>query len=199
MSRSLARSANFIFKLHTAALQAPNQNVNMYPVMDGLYAASPSQSNISNFLKSVMRDIAAEFIREPNMHHRFLVKGALAFGPVIHGSAIPQPASATLYGNPVYRDSLLLGLPMVQANACERLAPPFGIYVHESARTFAPPRTKPLPVIWWKWQNRNQAVWGQLGTELNRYFDWCEERAGEIDYASSRIEAHRTMANQYFV
>ena len=73
MSRSLARSANFIFKLHTAGLQAPKQNVNMYPVMDGLYASSPRQSDILDFLKSVMSDIAAEFIREPNMHHRFLL------------------------------------------------------------------------------------------------------------------------------
>lgn len=197
MSCSLARSANFIFKLHTAALQAPNRNVTMYPVMDGLYASSASQNDILNFVKSVMRDVATEFIRETNMHHRFVVKGALAFGPVIHGNAIPQLASTTLHRNQSYRDSLLLGLPMVQANACEKLAPPFGIYVHESARSFAPIQTDPIHVIWWKWQNPSHPVWGQLGAELDQYFDWCEERAGAIGYECPRIIAHRVMAKQY--
>ena len=199
MSRSLAKSANFMFKLHTAALQAPNQNVTMYPVMDGFYASSMRQADMLNFLKSVMRDVAAEFIGEPDMHHRFVVKGALAFGPVIHGNAVPQPASATLHGNLAYRDSLLLGMPMVQANTCERMAPPFGIYVHESARTFAPPRTNAMHAIWWKWQNPNHVNWGRLGTEVERYFQWCRERAGEIGYKEDRIEVHSTMAKQYFV
>ena len=199
MSRSLAKSANFIFKLHTSALQAPNQNVKIYPVMDGFYASAASQNDILEFLNSVMRAIAAEFIQETNMQHRFVVKGALAFGPVIHGRAIPQAASATLHGNQVYRDLLLLGLPMVQAHTCERLAPPFGIFVHESARTFAPTGSTPINFIWWKWRNPNHAVWGQLGTELEQYFDWCEKRADAIDYEVSRIEAHRIMARQYVV
>lgn len=199
MSRSLAKSANFIFKLHTAALDAANQNVKMYPVMDGFYASAAGQGDILAFLASVMSDIAAEFIQETNMQHRFIIRGALAFGPVIHGGNVPQAASATLHGNQVYRDSLLLGLPMVQANTYERLAPPFGIYVHESARTFAPAGSTPVNFVWWKWQNPNSPVWGQLGTELEQYFDWCEERAGAIDYEISRIEAHRCMAMQYVV
>lgn len=199
MSRSLAKSANFIFKLHTAALQAPNGNVKMYPVMDGFYASSTRKDDMLSFLNTVMQDVAAEFVGEPDMYHRFLVKGALAFGPVTHGNAVPEPASATLHGNPAYRDSLLLGLPMVQANTCERMAPPFGIYVHESARTFAPPGTTPMHAIWWKWQNPNHADWGRLGTELDRYFQWCLERAGEIEYREDRIKVHRTMAQQYFI
>lgn len=86
MSRSLAISANFIFKLHTAALQAPNQNVTLYPVMDGFYASSSDKGEILDFLRSVFQEVAAEFNGEPVEHHRFIIKGALAFGPVIHGS-----------------------------------------------------------------------------------------------------------------
>ena len=197
MSRSLAKSANFIFKLHTAALQAPNQNVKMYPVMDGFYASAANQKDILDFLNSVMGAIANVFINEASMEHRFLAKGALAFGPLIHGNAIPNAASPALHGNQQYRDSLLLGMPMVQANTCERLAPPFGIYVHESARTFSPPGDKPINFIWWKWRNPNDPVWGQLRTALDNYFDWCEKRAGAIEYELSRIDAHRTMARQY--
>ena len=199
MSRSLAKSANFIFKLHTAALQAPRTNIRLYPVMDGFYASSSSQSDILSFVNYVMSNVAREFIRETNMNHRFVVKGALAFGPVIHGNTVPQLASRTLHENQSYRDFLLLGLPMAQANSCERLAPPFGIYVHESARSFSPPESSPLTFIWWKWQHPDNEVWELLGTQLNEYFDWCEERVGAINYERSRIDAHRAMAKQYVV
>ena len=199
MSRSLAKSANFIFKLHTAALQAPRKNVKMYPVMDGLYVSSPSQDDILVFLNSIFKSVAEEFIREDAMQHRFVIKGALAYGPIIHGCAIPQPASAEMHNSPEYRDALLLGLPMVQAHSNEKMAPPFGIYVHESARTFAPNGDGPLHFIWWKWRSQDDERWSTLATNLQQYFDWCEERAGEIEYEVSRIKVHRTMASQYFV
>jgi hypothetical protein len=47
------------------------------------------------------------------------------------------PASAT-------RQALLIGMPMIHAYQTERQAPPFGIFVHESARSFAPGNEVPL-------------------------------------------------------
>ena len=74
MSRSLAISANFIFKLHTAALQASNQNITLYPIMDGFYASSSSKSDILRFLQSVFEQVAEEFNREEAQLHRFIVR-----------------------------------------------------------------------------------------------------------------------------
>jgi len=203
MSRSLAISANFIFKLHTAALQAPNQNVTLYPIMDGFYASSSDKGNILDFLRSVFEQVAEEFNGEASEHHRFIIKGALAFGPVIHGTNVPAQASQTINNFLQYRDSLLLGLPMVQANTSEKLAPPFGIFIHESARSFAPPGQTPLHYVWWKWRNpvnRNNShrIWNALSQALETHFTWCAERAGDLEYAPDRIEFHRTMAKQYF-
>jgi len=210
MSRSLRQSANFIFKLHIAAHLAPKNNVRIYPVMDGFYASAKSQDDMLEFLKSVMHDVASQFIQEKVMHHCFIARGALAYGPVIHGNDVPEdafresdkvPARQVV---PAHRNMILLGLPMVQAHTHERQAPPFGIFVHESARTFAPSagelkNGEPIHFIWWKWRPNDSSFWNDLGVKLEEYYDWCEERADAIGYEASRIKAHRSMAKQHCV
>jgi hypothetical protein len=99
MSRSLSIAANFIFKLHTAALDAQKKtdgNIHLYPVMDGLYASSSSQEAILYFLRSVFCKIAETLILEENNMYRFIVRGALAFGPIIHGKNVSEKTSNVL-------------------------------------------------------------------------------------------------------
>jgi hypothetical protein len=199
MSRSLKVTANFIFKLHTAALQAPHANVRVYPVMDGFYAAAVDQAHMLSFLRSVFVAAAEEFNGTANNYYRFVVRGALAYGPVIHGNAIPNAASQVLGGHAAYRDLILLGMPIVQAHLGEASAPPFGVYVHESARAFAPAGAEPLHHAWWQWHNAGtQAIWNGLMDNLNAYFDWCAQRSLRIGYPSDRIAVHREMARQFF-
>jgi hypothetical protein len=201
MSRSLDITANFVFKLHVAALQAPNVGVSLYPVMDGLYIACSSQQDVLEFLRSVFANIAETFVSETEQLHRFIVRGALAFGPVIHGADVPIESSnafSTELGKP-YKHAILLGMPMVQAHIAEKNAPPFELFVHETARTFAPPSAKPLHHVWWKWVNSdNSWVWNGLPTALLSYFEWCSERACSIQYDRERIDIHADLARQYF-
>ena len=199
MSTSLKVTANFVFKLHIAAIQAPHGGVHIYPVMDGFYASSPTKNAILEFLRSVFSETAATFNAEAEHRFRFVMRGALAFGLVVHGNALPAATSPTLAGNAVYRDQILLGMPMVQAHLAEAEAPPFGINVHESARAFAPAGTEPLHDRWWSWDNgATHATWSALPAALQAYYTWCEERARRIDYLVERIGVHRQMAAQYF-
>jgi hypothetical protein len=199
MSRSLNATANFIFKLHAAALQAPKTGMQLYPVMDGVYAASATQSAMLDFLRIVLAQVAEEFNQTTQPLHRFIVRGGLAFGPVIHGNSIPQLASPVLAENAAYRGSVLLGMPMVQAHLSEATAPPFGIAVHESARVFALPGQSPIHTVWWKWANTaNQATWTALQTELPAHLKWCSERSMWLNYPADRITVHRQMVEQYF-
>ncbi len=202
MSRSLNITANFVFKLHTAALQAPHEDLHLYPVMDGLYVASSNQVAMLNFLRSVFVAIAETFVNETENLHRFVVRGALAFGPVVHGTDVP-PAAAAAFGSPAgsdYKRAILLGMPMVQAHLAEKSAPPFGLFVHESARTFAPDGDVPLHHVWWKWINpSNYAVWNLLPAALEVYFKWCHARSSSILYDANRIAVHEELAKQYFI
>jgi len=200
MSRSIDISANFIFKLHVAALQAPHANVEIYPVMDGFYASSQNQQDMLEFLRNIFQSVADEFNQERNPLHRFIIRGGLAFGPVIHGRAIGPQASTVLNANPGYGDSILLGMPMIQAHSSESIAPPFGVAVHESARAFSSAGAHPIHFMWWKWHNQtNNAIWQQLTVDLNAHFNWCSSQSMAINYNLDRIKTHSEMAKQYLV
>ena len=210
MARSTDKAANFIFKLHISALESisslkPRQRkkIKLYPVMDGIYFVSSNEIFLFKFMSHIFGALANEFVSTEEMEHRFLIRGALACGPVVHGSQIPDGASATLRDHSGYRSSILLGLPVIQAYLGEHSAPPFSIFVHESARAFAPEDRPPIQSTWWRWfKTPNDDRWPGLAAEpkkeLCRYFDWCKNRSQEIGYKNERIEAHREMVDQYF-
>jgi hypothetical protein len=201
MSRSIKMTANFIFKLHIAALRAKTTAIRIYPVMDGFYASTPDRGPMLTFLRNVFKSVAEEFSSTIESQHRFLIRGGLAYGPVIHGQDVGQCAQE-LQNNPSYAGAVLLGMPMVQAHLSERDAPPFGVFVHESARAFAPAGSEPLHWIWWKWKIDNNeeslTLWNNLRGHLLQHLDWCKARAQAILYNADRIEAHRKMVEQYF-
>jgi hypothetical protein len=207
MSRSLSIAANFIFKLHTAALDAQKKtdgNIHLYPVMDGLYASSSSQEAILYFLRSVFCKIAETLILEENNMYRFIVRGALAFGPIIHGKNVSEKTSNVLGCEPgiQYKNAIFLGMPIVQSCQGEKNAPPLGLFVHESARAFAPEGTNPLHDVWWKWCTGGNVdtrqTWSKSQKALEEYFIWCKDHAQSILYPSKRIEVHSELVRQYF-
>ncbi|MGE3601283.1 MAG: hypothetical protein AB7N70_37720 [Dehalococcoidia bacterium] len=198
MSRSIATTANFIYKLHIGALEAQTSGVRLYPVMDGVYATGRSQPEFLAFLRKLFSSLGALVGGEQEPARRFLVRGGLAFGAVYHGVDVPGEASPVLCDNPSYRDGILLGMPMVQANLVERTAPPFGIAVDASARGFSPTETEPLHVGWWHWKSApTSASWEAMVPAVRSYFEWCDKRSLPIDYPRDRIDAHRLMFEQY--
>jgi hypothetical protein len=199
MSRSIRATANFVFKLHIAALEANHSGVTLYPVMDGFYASGIDQTKFLDFLRQVFEKVAFEFISESQQQHRFIIRGGLAFGPVYHGRDVSPQASTVLAQQQDYRRSILLGMPMVQAHLGEREAPPFGIYVHESARTFAPSGVEPLHFTWWRWNTQqNKQTWQDLNQTMASYFGWYKQRALPLAYPVERIEAHSKMYEEYY-
>lgn len=200
MSRSLHVTANFVFKLHVAILEARSDAIVLYPVMDGVYVVSRHGESMRLFLKKAFSSLANLFVATQELHHCFVVKSALAFGPIVHGSSIPPECSGTLSMDNAYRNQLLLGMPMIQAFQGERKAPPFGVYVHESARAFAPPGEDVFKFIWWSWfHSEHSGLSRNLSHKLDEYFAWCDSRSGSIEYGRERIEAHWRMAREYFV
>jgi hypothetical protein len=198
MGRSLKATANNVFKLHAAVSKERADDVVLYPVMDGVYIACTDGFRATRFLAAVFSQLAEEFVHTDHMDNRFIVRGALAFGDVIHGVDVPDEASADLAQHPGYRDALLLGIPMVQAHLGERKAPPFGIYIDSSARSNAPEGQPSIHHTWWPWFKRDQIdLISSLGRELDLYYTWCDERAGAISYDPARIANHRAMAAQY--
>jgi hypothetical protein len=89
-------------------------------------------------------------------------------------------------------------MPMVQSVQSERFAPPFGVFVHESARAFAPKSTRPFTDVWWKWfQGSHKDLSKNLRQAFVKYAEWCKKRARAIEYDEDRIETHEKLIGQY--
>lgn len=150
--RSIPESANALYKFHDAlcSLETWNRdNVNTYSIMDGAYVMTQRRDTMENFLKEAFRRLANGVINElitesesgekqvENPRHALLPRAGLAYGPMLHPEAFSEDVSE-IFTDYEELSNIPMGMPMVQALQCESAAPPFGIYVHESARGFSP-------------------------------------------------------------
>lgn len=197
MHRSINIAANFMFKLHVAALDSPLKEINLYPVMDGFYATAKSRQILEGFLRSVLKQCATTFAAEKNMGFRFVVRGAIAFGHVYHGSEVADAGSKRLTENPNYRASLVLGPPIVDANRSEKDAPPFGIAIHQSAKSNAPAGSVAYVEEWWPWFDETFDKAG-FCAQLRSYYAWCQKESGSLKYEVQRILFHEYLSLKYF-
>lgn len=197
LTQSHLRAANFFAKIHLAAIRAAGDTVRLYPVMDGVYVTSASRRSMLDFVRAFYRLLVITFCAESESKHRFTVRGALAFGPVTHGNTIPESCAG--FPDDSYKDYLLIGIAMIQAYESETHSPPFGLFVHESARAFAPEGQHPLSGRWlhW-WRNEDEPLVSELRVALPAYFNWAAEHSREVDYPVERIVEHRKAAFEYF-
>lgn len=201
IGRNVRTASIPVMKLHVAALSAVKKNkgkpLELFPIIDGLYVASEDRNPLMFFMSDIMRSMAAEFLVLDNWE-RSIIRGAISYGPVIFGRESIEGAEILKETN--YCNSILLGMPLVQAYTAERLAPPFGVYVHESARAFSPPSSHPMTTVFWRWWCTNkvaQQVVLALPPKMEEYFKWCREHTAELEYPVDRIDAHLRLAQEY--
>ncbi len=203
MLRSISIASNFVMKLHISALRTQTAfPVELYPVIDGIYACSTDQPRILAFANRVFSSIAIEFLSESEPLHRFMVRAGLAFGPIIKGTNTTQ-GSPVLAQHQPYCDRILIGMPLTQAYRCERAAAPFGVYLHESVRAFAPIGTSVLSGIHWKWwkfynQHSDPQLASELESALKTHLQWCVAHSTTVQYPKDDIQRHLELVKEYF-
>lgn len=210
MSRSIDVSANFIGKFHSAlSVYCDICSVFAYPVMDGAYLTAPNKRDITRFIAKFLKEMTQEFINETDSSHQFLVRGALAYGQVQHGHKISIDAFCPPKSAPdrkekmlEHKKTLIFGLPVIQAFTSENYAPPFGIYIHETARTFSAASEKPISAVWYNWFKNNAIQFReengvQLRKSMQAYFGYCQNHTYETGYSDEKIKQHREMFKQF--
>ncbi|VUX16807.1 Uncharacterised protein [Faecalibacterium prausnitzii] len=210
MEHSVNTCGIFMTKFHAAILEAVQEKgftkdraIETYPVMDGVYITSKTRKNLEIALVHIFSGLGRLFNSTTDFHHQFLVKAAIAYGPVIHGEDIGDVVNRAIANNPSYKNSLLIGLPMIQAITGEQNAPPFGVFIHESARTFHPKDEEAFSFKWWKWFLYDKTTWSQKQTQELRkaimaYFKSCKEQSLVLDYPVERIAIHQEATKEYF-
>lgn len=194
MSNGVKASSIHICKLHVAILESKTEELHIYPVMDGAYITSASAEKMNIFIFSVFKKLKELFVDEED-RYKFMVKGALSYGPIIHGKDINGECSAIFADYPDYTEDIMFGLPMIQAAKNETLAAPFGIYCDESARQ----SSDIFCHRWHKWYLQgNLEDMTAFKSALQSYYNYVTKHSYEIDYEKSRIEEHREKCFQYF-
>ena len=78
------------------------------------YCCADTQGEIFRFLKALYLKLAEIFNSETRNLFKFVVRGGLAYGPIVSGSEI-LGASETLRVNEEYCKRILLGIALIQA------------------------------------------------------------------------------------
>ena len=206
MKKSVKETANFIFKLHSGIISAwrqkPYKNVFVYPVMDGAYITSSNKEDMINILARVFRSLAINFMNESNFSYLYLVRGAVAFGEVIHGHNVPYEASKTFEYNLGYKDHILLGSAMISAYDGEGKAAPFGIFIDETALKGTGFKSGAFN-SGWKWFSDDtlkidKNLPAQMSDKIQTYLETMKDSSHPLHYATEKIDIHKQLVAEYF-
>lgn len=221
LSTSLKHAANFVFKLHRAFGNAVDSvdGARLYPLMDGMYVTSPSRDTIQSVIRAAYTDLAREFYAHKEIHKHFIVRGAVAYGATLHGADVPEEAFVHGIGSQhekknrkafaestmdSSRTTLLLSSAMATAYHAENSAPPFGVYVHDTALAIpqlVDQHDKGFSSRLWRWWRGNTAsitVAKELAPALTSYFDKAEQCSKDLNYPLEAIKKHRESLPEYY-
>ena len=220
LAQSLHQAANSVFKLHSAfsIAQIVEPTIRCYPVMDGVYVTSSSRTVMNHALRVVFSELAREFIGKHGTSHMHMIRCGLAFGPTLHGAEVPEEA---FYGEfsdgrvitrdefesswlKVHRQQVLLSPAMVHAYNAESSAPPFGIYVDDSAKS--------SPVLadssdtgyitslyqWWSGNDEATEIATHLYGQIVFYLAKAKIHSVGMSYPVDSIVRHEKLTAEYF-
>lgn len=220
LSRSLHRAANSVFKLHTAfsIAQSETTGVRCYPIMDGLYITSPSRNMMNRVLRNAFCELAKEFVHTPGTANMHMMRAGLAFGPTLHGADIPEEAFFGIFNDGREMDSktfaqsplsqvrlqVLLSPAMVLAYNAEKLAPPFGIYVDDTAKCYPGlcPNSDGSYISnlfqWWILDDEAREIATALYDQILFYLSKAETHSVGMGYSIEAIHRHKELVVEYF-
>lgn len=199
MTSSLKVLSVALFKVHVAALDAKKalrlKNIQLFPVMDGIYVSCEDVEDLKRFIKYIFWGLSKVFIDDRENHRfQFLIRGAVSKGQIYHGEDLLPNSAKRLDENPEYKKSIIIGMPVASAYLSEPSAPPFGIEIHESAKSGFELRQGEH---WWRWFGEDFDSAG-FYEQLRFYFDWHRQQNG-VAYPQQKINEHDAFARQYFV
>lgn len=214
MTTSIHKSANLFSRIHMViadATERTNFQGKLLPINDGCYMVSTSRVSLLRAFQCVMCSLAAIFVATPDPNDRYMVRVSLAFGPVYSKDQL----APCIGGNFVakhngFLDQVLFGSPIIQAYTAESEAVPFGVAVHESARTFAEAGEQPFNLNHWFWWHHEDSLArpagvpplkhtaGHLQHELSKHLDWMCDHGLFNRLPADKIRTWKKGAEQYF-
>ncbi|MBR1766301.1 MAG: hypothetical protein IJ745_04580 [Bacteroidales bacterium] len=194
MEESFEKAANFILRFHLACTEAAKENrdVRCYPLMDGAFLTTNKIEKLKKVINTIFQRLSAYFIDTDPCNHLFVIRGSIAKGELAHGEEITTEVCKEIASNNDYKKNLLFGLPMIQAFKAEEDAPPFGVFIHESAR-----KTDGLKGRYYNWCSDNE-MRTALTERLHLYFSWCRLHSPYLRLDKTKISHYEELVDDYF-
>lgn len=202
MAGSIRHAAELVGLIHIAGktAAAATEGAHAYPVIDGVYITSPDKAAFRKATHQTMRSLARTFESRDQID-RFLVRGGVAYGRVLHGESIAR-LHDELERDRSYVRCLAIGASIRQAYLAEGNAPPFGFYVDMTARSVASNNDSPYISAFDRWWRRDvpaeNVISTRFGKLLDDHFSYLGRKHREIEYPIARLQEHRALAAEYF-
>jgi hypothetical protein len=189
----------YILKLHNEINRVKKlkfNDIGYYPVMDGSFLTSNSLSRLINFMTEIFIRVANEFMIEKKLLYRFMIRGGLSYGSVLHGYSISDKIVAHLDQSDL--NKLIFGEALCCACESENNTPPFMIKIHKnSINKFIKTNQDYLIIpnsndIYVKWFNSNFDI-SKLRDEIKSYFDWHNLNNHLVEYPDKKKQEHLKM------
>jgi hypothetical protein len=128
-----------------------------------------------------------------------MIRAGVSFGPLVPGGDLAEGAEI-LRKNSDYLGGTAIGMAITHAYEAEGNAPPFGVYIHESARAFAPRGKLHQPYLsnLWRWFKEDEPLTWALRRTLIEHYDWLEHNIIASSYDSAALVRHKALATEYF-
>jgi hypothetical protein len=218
LTRSFRSAAKSIFNIQAAfaIAIAKADGARCYPMMDGVYVTCRTHETMVKILRIAFYELGMDFRQGLGTEQKYMVRAGLAFGPTLHGGDLDEKAFYGLLPNgmrksrddyeatqmPRIRGQILLSPAMVQAYNAERRAPPFGIFVDDTAKLLPQAfDTLGFPGNlhrWWRGDERAEALAVHLYDQIEFYFEKAELDSVGMGYDLESINRHRVLAKEYF-
>jgi hypothetical protein len=169
------------------------KQIQIYTVMDGAYITCQNKKILQSYLQHIFSKVAYNFISEEDFFYKFVIKGCISYGLIGKGSEIDDDDFSG-------KDNLVFGLPIIQAYEDEKKAPPFGIFIHQSARALSTIEKEiysPYTTRWFIWFTKNDDIQEKLKSSLKRYFHKSKKLSHALPYEENEIKKHKDLSIQY--
>ena len=213
MQTSMQKTANCLVRLHMSvelARQDTGFGGRIVTINDGVFVITDSKAELMSLFQTIMIHLAARFIETIREQDRFLVRGGIAYGPVIFGSDLEDGIGPKKARRRNFLSQIQFGPAISLAYKAESSAPPFGIHVDVSARSFSSAGARPFQQkqwLWWQSVDGNPSLKNLpsltdlrdcLALRLEEYFDWLESSLVHFDLKKEKLDAYRQACTQYF-
>jgi hypothetical protein len=193
--KSLKTATTYVLKLNKIFDSVIRQEAHgcsgYYPIIDGLYFTHGDKDLFLKIMQKSFVAVANEFMEQSDPAYRFMIRGGISYGTVIHGKNIDVNRKHLDVDKRVIK-SLLFGKPLVDCCAIEKNSAPFSISIYgEAVQRF----NNNGKIFKW-FRNNDQLDMERFICAVDQYYQWFKGNEHWNEYPKEKRDTHLKKFNE---